>query len=79
MQVSVQTTATRLDDPTVGSREIVVIRNAEGEVRIGPPSVTWATGWPYSDADNPLVLPTNKDGLWAVAESAPLTIEVLSI
>lgn len=79
MQVTVGTTPTRLDNPTVGSREIIAIRNASAEIRIGPPTVTWADGWPYSDADTPLVLPTNEDGLFAVTEAGTATVEVLSI
>lgn len=79
MQVTVGTTPTRLDDPTVGSREIVTLRSASAEIRLGPPNVTWADGWPYLDTDNPLVLPTNEDGLWAVVDTGTATVEVLSI
>ena len=79
MQVTVGTTPTRLDDPTVGSREIVALRNASGEIRLGPPNVTWANGWPYSDADEKLLLPTNEDGLWAIVDTGTQTVEVLSI
>lgn len=79
MQITVTTMPTRLDDPTVGSREIVALRNATGEIRLGPPGVTWANGWPYSDADDKFVLPTNEDGLWAVCETDTQTVEVLSI
>ena len=79
MQVTVETTPTRLDDATVGSREIVVLRSASAEIRLGAGNVNWADGWPYLDSDNPLVLPTNEDGLWAVTETGTATVEVLSI
>ena len=81
MQITVTTTPTRLDNPTMGT-ESIAVRDASEDIFIGGPNVTTGVdaetdGWPYKTADDPMLFRVPTDGLWAVTATTA-TVEILS-
>lgn len=69
-------TAVQLDSGVNLGNEIVMLRNASGEIHIGGSDVDTTDGFPYSDTDGILTLPVPPSGLYAIAASEQ-TVKVL--
>ena len=75
--VTVSTTATRLDRPGVSGAEVILLRDASGAMFIGGSDVTTGNGWPYSDTDDPIAVPIEEDGLWGIVAAGTETVRVM--